>query len=383
MKICIFTSAHLVNDIRVFKKELLSLLKEGYSITYYTNKINQNMDQKFVKNVEKIEYPNLKIVYNNNYNEDQRFKRFLRSFLILFKMDKKCDIYHFHDPDLLIAGFFLKLIGKKVIYDVHENYVDTISEKEYIPQKLRKAIVYLFEKLENFCAKKYDAIICATPSISERFKKIGMKNVVIINNYPFKNELNMKINTMAKDNIIIYTGGITEKRGIYQLIKAIEFVNEKMDCRLILAGEIYPKEFYKRLKKMNGWKYVEYKGLLSREDMAKELSKAKLGVVLFLPEKNHIEAQPNKLFEYMSAKLPIICSNFPLWEEIVTKNNIGVSADPTDPNNIANAIIDFLNFSEEKINTMRERAKYLIDTKYNWENEEKKLINLYKNLEGK
>jgi glycosyltransferase involved in cell wall biosynthesis len=383
MKICIFTSAHLVNDIRVFKKELISLLKNGYEVIYYTNSIDKNMDKSYVQNSNhaEFEHQNLKIIYNNDYNEKNRIKRFLRSFLIYFNLDKNCDIYHFHDPDLIISGLLLKLIGKKVIYDVHENYVNTIEEKEYIPKKLQKSISFLFEKLETFASKRFDSVICATSKISERFKLVGVKNVVTINNFPFKDELLIESNNNVKNNTIIYTGGITKKRGITQLINAIEIVNKKINCRLIMAGEI-PKDYHEELKKLKGWGFVEYKGLLSRKNMSIELSKAKIGVVLFLPEKNHIDAQPNKLFEYMSAKLPIVCSSFPLWESIVTKNKIGLSANPLNPQEIASAITTLLK-KENELKEMGNIAKNLVDTKYNWDKEEQKLIELYKKLEGR
>jgi glycosyltransferase involved in cell wall biosynthesis len=58
------------------------------------------------------------------------------------------------------------------------------------------------------------------------------------------------------------------------------------------------------------------------------LAKSKAGVVFFYPLPNYIDAQPNKMFEYMSAGLPIITSNFPVWREIVEGNECGLCVDP-------------------------------------------------------
>jgi glycosyltransferase involved in cell wall biosynthesis len=383
MKICIFTSAHLVNDIRVFKKEIISLLNNGYEVVYYTNRLDKNMDSKYVKNSKyaELEHKKLHIIYNDDYNEDKRIKRFIRSFLTFFKLDKSCEIYHFHDPDLIITGLLLKVIGKKVIYDVHENYINTIEEKEYIPVWARKTISYFFERLENFAAKRFDVIVTATPKIAERFTSIDIKSVVTINNFPFTDELLIeKDNSIQKENVVIYTGGITKKRGLTQLVNAMALVNKKIPCKLVLAGQIYPNEYAVELHKLDGWNFVNYMGLLTREDMAVELSKAKVGVVLFLPEKNHIDAQPNKLFEYMSAKLPIVCSAFPLWEEIVVENELGTSANPLSSEDIAKNILILLKMDEDELKKIGEKGKKLIETKYNWYIEEKKLLKVYKKL---
>ena len=68
------------------------------------------------------------------------------------------------------------------------------------------------------------------------------------------------------------------------------------------------------------------------------LSESKAGIVTFLAEPNHINSQPNKMFEYMSAQLPVICSHFELWKSIVEVNNCGFCIDPNDPDAISNKI---------------------------------------------
>ena len=386
MKICIFTSAHLVNDIRVYKKELVSLLKHGYEVVYYTNKRDKNMVSDKVHNEADIDifHDNLTIIYNEDYNEEKRFKRFFNSVTTFFKLDKSCETYHFHDPDLLITALFLKISGKKVIYDVHENYIHTIEEKVYIPKYLRKVVVGVFKILENFVAKRMDAIVCATPKITERFTDLGLKNVYTLNNFPFKDELLVESSASNVDdeNILIYTGGITKKRGISVLIKALGIVNKTVPCKLVMAGQIYPTVYEDELSNIEGWEFVDHKGLLSRSDMAKELCLATAGLVLFLPEKNHIDSQPNKLFEYMSAKLPIVCSHFPLWEDFIVRNEIGLSADPTDAVDVANAIKCILLKSKDALMEMGEKGHFLVKTKYNWDIEEKLLVSIYKKLEG-
>jgi glycosyltransferase involved in cell wall biosynthesis len=127
------------------------------------------------------------------------------------------------------------------------------------------------------------------------------------------------------------------------------------------------------------WKNVIECGHLDREHVANLMAKCIAGVVTFLPAPNHCNAQPNKMFEYMSAGLPVICSNFPLWEEIIEANECGICVNPSDYKAIADGI--------KKIATsftlggkFGKNGEVAIKEKYNWEAESKKLIDLYKNL---
>ena len=114
-------------------------------------------------------------------------------------------------------------------------------------------------------------------------------------------------------------GAISEIRGIESLINACENINGT----LVLAGKFTSKYLEQRIRSLKGWKNVDYRGLINREEVKQLLSESKAGIVTFLAEPNHINSQPNKMFEYMSAQLPVICSNFELWKSIVEVNNCG------------------------------------------------------------
>jgi glycosyltransferase involved in cell wall biosynthesis len=343
-KICVFTSTHLENDIRIFKKQIKCLLDNGLEVFYYTNKENLNIRNKYIQNHDSFSDPNLKIRYNKSFNEIRRFSRLIKSFFIILYLPKDCRIYHFHDPDLLFTGLLLKIIGKKVIYDVH------------------------------------DVIICATPYIEKRFRDSGILKTIVINNYPFKYEFSSTKNSVTfKENRIIYAGGITNKRGISQVIQSLDLIYESQSFKLILAGEIYPLEYENKMKSLGGWEKVEYLGVLSRSALKEEFNKAIAGIALFLPEKNHINAQPNKIFEYMSASIPVICSDFPLWRKIVEANNCGICVDPENINEIA-AGIQYILSNADQARKMGKNGKKAVEKEYNWEAEENKLIMLYKDL---
>jgi glycosyltransferase involved in cell wall biosynthesis len=109
------------------------------------------------------------------------------------------------------------------------------------------------------------------------------------------------------------------------------------------------------------------------------LSHAMAGLVTFLPLPNHVDAQPNKMFEYMSAGLPVIASHFPLWREIIEGNDCGLCVDPEQPAEIA-AAIDRLVGDPTFARRLGDNSRAAVRRTYNWEAEQLKLIALYDRL---
>ena len=177
--------------------------------------------------------------------------------------------------------------------------------------------------------------------------------------------------TITKENSVCFIGGISPIRGTKELVDAMEFV----DCRLELAGEI-PVDFKQVLEASNGWNKVHALGFINRQQSMEIKQKSIAGIVTFLPFPNHINAQPNKIFEYMAAGLPVIGSNFQMWRDLLEKNNCGICVDPTNPKELAEAI-NYLKQHPEEAKAMGENGKRLVRETYNWKAEEVKLFDFY------
>lgn len=124
---------------------------------------------------------------------------------------------------------------------------------------------------------------------------------------------------------------------------------------------------------------IKYLGFLERKDIKEIFSISMAGLVILLPVENYFYSQPVKLFEYMLAGLPVVASNFPLWKEIIEKNNCGICVDPLNIEEIAKAI-QFLINNPYEAKKMGENGRKLVIEKYNWQSESQKLIELYKQL---
>lgn len=366
IKIVHLSSAHNDLDVRIFYKECCSLAKPEnhqkfrYDVHLILSGVKERVENGVtIHSVPKILNSRIKRMWttvNNVYN---------------LAVELDADIYHLHDPELLRIAKKLKRKGKKVIYDAHEDLPRQIEGKSYL--KFKKLFSLTFEKFENRVVRKLDAVITATPFIRDRFLKIH-KNTVDINNYPLPDEIDLVDFIGDKQNKICFIGGISDIRGTIQVVQALEYCDVELD----LAGEI-EVEFKRELQTLAGWKKVNELGFIDRSAALQVKKESIAGIVTFLPLPNHINAQPNKIFEYMASGLPVIGSNFPLWQQIIAENNCGICVDPERPKEISEAI-NFIRNNPIEAREMGARGRILVTEKYNWKVEEQKLVSLYNDL---
>jgi glycosyltransferase involved in cell wall biosynthesis len=291
------------------------------------------------------------------------------------------DLYHFHDPELIPVGLLLKVLGYKVIYDAHEDTPRSLlGGRDYIPNSLSKATSCLIETIENLAAKHFSAVIAATPAIERRFKNL-LSNSCNINNYPFINELQaLSVPTWAnREFAVAYAGVIDWGRGLREMVQAMGLISKRLAVRLKLAGNFPSEQARLIATDLSGWSCVDEMGYLRRRELSCMLSTVRAGLVLFHPSPNHLEALPTKMFEYMSAGIPVIASNFPLWKKIIQEEKCGLCCDPLKPEEIAQAI-HWIFDHPDQAQKMGERGRRAVMEKYNWESESKKLLALYKEL---
>jgi len=148
---------------------------------------------------------------------------------------------------------------------------------------------------------------------------------------------------------------------------------------LVFAGTITPERFLEELQQMPGWKRVHYLGWQSRAQVAELLSNARFGIVMFLPIGNHVTSEPTKLFEYMSARLPIVASNIPHWRNVVEEGGFGRVADPQRPDQIV-AAMQALLADPVGAEKMGANGFAAVMSRYNWDAAARNLIGLYERI---
>lgn len=367
IKVCHFTSAHNASDIRIFHKECVSLAQAGYEVYL----VAANTEEKVLQGVQ---------IISADIPSSGRISRMVKTSKAVYKkaLSLDADIYHFHDPELLRFALRLKRKGKKVIYDSHENVPKQIMAKIWIPKLLRKRISVSFEKFENRVARRIDAVVTATASIRNRFVIIN-PNSIDVNNYPLMSELTEESNWESKLNEICYIGGITKIRGLGEVVGSLSYLE---DVRLNLAGNFSQgdTEFENELRSKPEWEKVNELGYVDRPTVISIMQRSKVGIITSWPLPNHLESLAIKMFEYMSAGIPVVCSDFPMWKAMVEEDQFGICVNPLDPKEIASAVQKLINDPELSIQLGKNGRKAILE-KFNWGIEEKKLIGLYKKIE--
>lgn len=365
MKVCHLTSVHPRGDSRVFIKMCRSLAAHGHAVTLVVadGKGDETVDGVAIRDA------------GASRGRVDRIRRAPgRLFDIAVPMD--ADIYHLHDPELLPVGVKLARLGKRVVFDSHEDVPKQLLDKHYLNKPLLRLISRAFAIYENHACRRFAGVIAATPSIREKFLRIN-PNTVDINNFPLLDELVSDAPWAGKRREVCYVGGIVTVRGVGEAVHAMGQVTT--DVRLNLAGPFDERALEAKIRADAGWTRVNELGFLGRQQVRDVLGRSMAGLVTLHPVANLIDALPIKMFEYMSASIPVIASDFPLWREIVGGSQCGVLVDPFDTKAIARAI-DFLVTHPDEARRMGENGRKAVIERYNWPVQEKKLLAFYERL---
>lgn len=368
--VCVITSIHHTYDGRIYYKQCRSLLRAGYRVKLVAPK-PEEMEAEDGIEIIPFEKPK------------NRWRRLLNG-LRIYRMAKKtnADLFHFHDPDLLPIGVLLRLATRKpVIYDVHEHYPNAIMGKAYIPKPLRHLVRIGYEWTEKCCLSFLTGVIYTTKQIGKRYEAYDSCK---IENYPLKDMFSADEQIEKDPHLFIYLGGITEIRGVTQLIEAFsQVVRQYPRSKLLFVGffesDKYEETIKSEVARLKIEENVIFQGRVPYTKINEYVGRASIGVLPYLPVPNHLVALPNKLIEYMAAGNAVIASDFPHYREIVDQSGAGLLVDPCKPEEMAEAMMFFLDHPDET-NEMGRRAKSAFHNVYNWDHEERKLINFYEKI---
>jgi len=366
VKICHLTSVHGPHDTRIFHKMCRTLSNAGFEVSIVV--ANAKSETK-----DKVEIIGVPVSYTS------RIVRILKAPRAVYQMAKRldADIYHLHDPELLPFGVKLEKLGKKVIFDSHEDVPADILDKSWLgPRFFRTLISKIYGRYEKHQINKLSGVISVLDNITNGFHH---PNGMTIHNYPIVESFNIAPKTFEKPLSekfkMVYNGGLTRIRGIHHMIKAMMHLSN--DHTLLLMGPWESESYEEECRSIEGWDKVNYLGNVEISECFSILKSCQLGLVLFLPLPNHIQSLPNKSFEYVAAGIPMVMSDFSVWRTFF--DSYAHFADPSKPEQIANTISDIRSHYSMEMEKVQEQGKRILDT-YTWANEGNRLINYYQKI---
>ena len=368
MKAVHISSVHSAMDPRIRLKEVHSLVEAGWDVTFITGDLDAEPGEGF--DVVKI--------------SPGRLRRALRILItapkcIVQAFRTPSDVYHIHDPELILWAWLLLAKRKPVIYDVHEDYRTSLLQKRWLPGAIRGQLAWLSGFLEKLFALPFKKII------AERYYSERFPDALMILNYPATNKINTSVNTHLSVEVspqLIYAGNVTVDRGAFNMAKLLP---ARPDVALTCVGfcpsdlahamRVAAGERSSNLTLVGEGRYVPFSEILQLYQQGIWLA----GVALFPDTPHYRKKELTKFFEYMSMGLPIIASNFPTWKRLIEDEGVGICVDPNDPSEIG-AAIDWLRDNPNQATRMGQRGRQLTESKYNWSVEGGRLVGFYSEL---
>jgi glycosyltransferase involved in cell wall biosynthesis len=353
---------HQATDVRVFVRECRSVAAAGYDVTLFARS-PQAFEEDGVRVVPVPEPTN-------------RLARMTVGTWGLLRplLREGGDVYHLHDPELIPLGVVLRLFGKKVVYDAHEDLPAQVLGKVWIPTPLRPAVAAFARLVIQLAGRGLSAVVAATPTVAEGY---GRARVVVVCNYPLILDDRPAIPYAERTGGLVYVGALSGIRGFDTMLEVARIVHEKRGLGLTLVGRLQPASLEADLAGTEA--YVDYRGVLPSTEARRLMGESKVGLVLLRETKAIRDALPTKMFEYMAEGLPVVSSNFPLWTEIVEDSGAGRVVSPTDTEAAAQAVLAILDDPEEAA-AMADRGRKAVAERYSWEPELRKLLDLYADL---
>lgn len=370
-RVCHLTSVHSAMDTRIFLKECRSLAANGYEVFLVANHAHDERRD------------GVQIIAVSRLGKG-RLNRILFYVWKIFRaaLATKSDIYHFHDPELFLPAALMRIMGKKVIFDIHENVARQLKVKEYLPMRFLVSRLY---GIIDFLSSKLFYLVLAETSYCKIYERFGADNTVVLNmpDIGFLQPYVVTERPLETQINLFYVGGISFDRGIDVVIKALHRLKAAevpfhfhcvgpMETAMgdrVRSLEVYPEVAAN----------ITFYGTKRLDDAFELSKKCHIGLSILRPIENYLESYSTKIFEYMAVGLPVITSNFELYRNVIEKHGTGFCIDPGNHVELSDRIIDMAENAELRANFCKNGISASREY-YNWQTEKKKLLELYARL---
>lgn len=290
-------------------------------------------------------------------------------------------LLHIHDPELIPWGLLLRLLGWRIIYDVHEDYAQAAAVRTWIPDWGRWLLATSYNALAWLAGRAFDVII------AERYYERRFPTGVPVLNYAHRGEfvaLDRIARSWPERPRALYTGSVTLSRGGRLHSALLGYL--PADCEIRLVGICAEEELASALSALSQkdprltLKIADR--WVPREDIVAAYKEDwTCGLAIFPDTVHYRDKELTKFFEYMAAGLPIVASNFPVWRQLIEGEGVGICVDPADPAAAAAAIL-WLHAHPKEARAMGERGRRAVAERYNWQSQAARLIAFYHNCLG-
>jgi len=369
MKVCHVISGYYRNDARVFLRQCLSLKRAGFDVSIVTNDGEPDMVLEGIPIIScRLHWRRWKVLVAAKH-------QFMPE---VVRVD--ADVYQLHSPELLPLAKPLKRLGKAVVYDAHEDLPRHLWEKEWLPPVLRRPLGFAAEHYLRGVLKRIDDVVSPHTHVVQHLQRTIGKGTLVAN-FPIVQPLPdvTEAEFAARSASICYTGTVYPYSNQEATLDALW---ELPGVRYRVAG-YFDEGHRKALAQRPGAAQTEYLGRLGRAELRDLYASSIAGLAVY-DYKHNLGWKlgsygTNKVFEYMEAGLPLICTDYDLWRDIVDRYECGVCVKPHSAKEIR-AAIEYVVSDRARAFRMGQNGRRAVLEEFNWTSEERKYVGVFERL---
>lgn len=368
--ICILTTAHPIDDVRVNHKFASAFYDAGFKVTWVGP--GHAFFDANIKNSKDIEFKLGPAIRS-------RMDRVLSQFRIrsIAAQVSDVDAYYAPEPDSAeLALSFAKKSGAKVIFDIHEVYHGAMLDRWLMGLRLPRVREYFKRRVARI-ALKCDLVIGVSDSVLLPYVTGDTPHVVVRSCAPswFATGEPADVCDPMRDRFRVMHGKSDVGRGALQVVEAAAIVKADVQGVSFVmfenassgSGE-EPDRVTARIDELDVGDAVELMPGVPMQEMPNILKACDVGLIAY-GRSLGVDSLPNRLFEYMAAGLAVIAPSYSTEiAKIIGAEECGMLVDFEDPAQIANAVI-FLKRNPERCREMGRRARTAFLKRHNWETE--------------
>jgi glycosyltransferase involved in cell wall biosynthesis len=369
MRVCHVISGYFRNDARVFLRQCLSLKRAGYEVSIVTNDGEPDEILEGIAIVScRLRWPRWKVLAAAKH---QFMDEVVRA---------DADVYQLHSPELLPLVKPLKRLRKAVVYDAHEDLPRHMLEKEWVPSLFRRPLGFAAEQYFSRVLKQVDEVVTPHSHVVDHLQRTVGRGTLVAN-FPLVQDPPSVTEAAfaARPATICYTGTVYAYSNQEATLDALSGLP---GVRYRVAGQI-GEAHWQALKQFPAAGQMEFLGRVGQAELRALYTSCVAGLAIYDYKLNLGyklgSYGTNKVFEYMEAGLPLICTDYTLWQDIVDRYECGVCVSPGSVEEIR-AAIAYVVSDRARAFRMGQNGRRAVLEEFNWTSEERKYLAVFQRI---
>lgn len=352
----VVTVVHDPRDSRIWFRQINALLKRGWHVTYAAPFSSDRplattaMDPEAAGRLRLVKLPRA--------HGRARLRAAIGAHTLLRRERGHHDVVLIHDPELLGAAVGLRV--PNLVWDVHEDTVASLSQKDWLPAPLRAPAALAVRMTERWAEKRFNLIL-AEPSYQRRFRHphVVVPNAVIVpEDVP-----------PSGQNRVVYLGSLTPARGSDQLPTIGRLLKDRTggEIGLEVIGPTYDDDTANLMLEAHASQHLTWRGFLPADQALNQVRGALAGLSLLSDTPNFRHSMPTKVLEYCAYGVPVITTPLPTAAQLVERSGSGIVVPWHDPEAVVEAAIRLAR-DQREAREMGKRGHRIATNEYDWAN---------------